>query len=151
MNDMCRLSLSILCFFVVPLFLVTPTMAHQDRVIRISEGGALRDLPEKYQPAVFDYKARTFQVGKNKIKLPRCIFELSQNKTVFSLRITSSWYHKGGLPAYININFAADLPIHRDRFSLLFKLNTLELIEEEIFENDFGQKCLDQIERVSSS
>jgi len=135
---------------VLLLFPGVSIYGHTDTLIKLSETGALSNLPKKFLPASL-IATRTevgslsvsLQLSGNEILLPECIsklFILPENE---EYRLSASWYHnssRSGLPPYLSI----DLPTKTsDGFyeghSLLFNLESAALIEinkHELLDNN---------------
>jgi hypothetical protein len=136
------------------IFAATCASAHVDRPIRIEADGTLRGLPAKYEPAKLNWIASrpathlTLRVGANVISLPACVASRLGLETS-KLRTHASWYHTGSsLPPYIVVD-VVHAESRRDGwfkgFSLLFNLDTAELIEWQRVNGSRDQTTYDDI------
>lgn len=105
--------------------------AHQERIIQVKGNGELDGLPEQYQPANIDLKNRVIAIAKNEFAMPLCISKYFSFNEEYTLKISSSWYHKRtGLPPYINFKIN---PKDKDHaYSLLLGLDDLKVIEAKV-------------------
>jgi hypothetical protein len=97
-----------------------------DRVIQL-DSGALRGLPDQYQPALFSITERKLAIGSQTVTFPECIWKYWGHIEEDDIRFTASWYHERSLlPPYLSIQIRS-----RDtkmQYHLLLSLDTLEII-----------------------
>ncbi len=105
--------------------------AHQDRIIQVMENGNLDGLPKQYQPASINTKSATISIAQNTIVLPPCLSKYFAFNDIYTLQVTSSWYHeRSSLPPYINFKIQ---PKNKDHaYSILFGLDDLSVIEAQV-------------------
>ncbi len=116
----------------VSFFLVSYSVNdHKDRILRIDENGIITGLPSDYGVCKFDIVKKYLKIKDKEVLMPECIgyyFEIHDNPT---LDLSGSWYHsKKILPNYIS--FKISEPGKTDAYSLLFNLDTLELISIKV-------------------
>ena len=139
-----------------------PVAAHKDRVIAISDDGALVGIPDEFGPAQLLISFSTpgdnnyavshveLRLGKSMTDLPRCLTALLKTLTLDDVRATASWYHDTThLPEYLNVKFF-DPGYDKSRwanpgYSLLFNLRTAEMISFEILIVRDGGKSIQQL------
>jgi len=113
------------------MFLSAPIMAHQDRILDLSEKGEITGLPDEYLPAKIELNNKVISIGEVTFTMPPCVSKYFENLESYNLRVTSSWYHQRSiLPPYINFNV---IPKNKDfSYSLLFGLEDLKVIEFQV-------------------
>ena len=115
--------------------------AHQERILKLEDSGAIADIPAEYGPGkfmvVFQNKAVSsaqLTLGGKSTKIPSCILRLLKSGSANNIQITASWYHEEtNLPFYLNIDFLdADQNLisnYKNSYSLFFNLRTSKLID----------------------
>ncbi|MFC6633645.1 hypothetical protein [Microbulbifer taiwanensis] len=126
------------------IFVVLPLLAHahQDRIIRLSEG-KLVGLPEKYQPAILDLENRVFSIAGQKLILPDCYGKFFPETDEAEVFITASWYHiNSDLPPYLSIRITEQ----GESIGHFFQLEPFGIyckIEQEMFCEAINSKVVD--------
>jgi len=124
--------------------------AHQDRFLTVRDDGVLEGLPPKYGPATLRIEfgprnannARsnisiTLTLGKNQVRIPKCVTGWLRTQRMGEIRASASWYHEEEiLPYYLNVDFFdpgyKKFRYANSGFSLLFNLHTAKLMQMEI-------------------
>jgi len=97
-------------------------VAHQDRIITISDDWSLNGLPEMYSPA--SLKNWILAVGTKTYKLPDCFIQQMSGIGREKVSVKGSWYHvRSSLPHYISIGIASK------NVFILFSLESVKPID----------------------
>ena len=138
--------------FLLAVMLVggSPSFGHQDMIFPISSTGELAHIPDIYGPVSVrvhreDSSDRSkivsviIRIGEHRVDLPSCVSQLFSLPAGEEIHASGSWYHdRSSLPPYLNLALPRRT-VHIgwfDGYSLLFNLETAELIE--INENILG-------------
>ena len=126
-----------------------PAAAHQDRILRLSPDGTLREVPAQFGQARLilaglgtKAPAVTLRIGTHENVVPTCLTGLLQTTSTKDIQITSSWYHdQKVLPYYLVVTF---FDPGRDQekyfnsgYSLMFNLNDAKLIKVKRLKRDW--------------
>jgi hypothetical protein len=105
------------------------SFAHKNTGLEVTADGGLVGLPQKYEPASFDFKTFVVEIAGKKMLIPECVkhkLGVRVNED-YSLDLSASWYHNSTtLPPYIKINVSPNNGKYD--YHMLLNLNDLKLI-----------------------
>lgn len=133
---------------VLSFFVSAPALAHRDRVLPITDDGAMVDVPAEYGRATLQVKfsppgsnrppvsSVVLGLGAKQTSLPSCVTEMLPSRSMKDVWALGSWYHDESiLPYYINLIFFDHgnkaIKGSAPRFSILFNLRTGKLLKME--------------------
>ena len=127
--------MKLLLMFFTAILLTATKADHQDTPLELKEDGTILGLPERFEPAKIDLSEKYLRINNHEVFFPPCLNQYLSHKTTTNLRLSGSWYHsKEIMPYYLNVQLT-----HGDEkhfYSILFDLETLNLIEAREYFND---------------
>ena len=115
-------------------------IAHQDRIMTISDDWSLNGLPDMYSPA--SLKNWSLTVGTKTYNFPDCFVKQMNGVGREKVSVKGSWYHvRSSLPHYIVIGIASK------NIFILFSLESVKPIDwigETVVDTD-GNKIFREI------